>query len=339
MKKDRKAMGVLLASVSLMLILCLPVVASAGQVVTDDLRQWAEKALKQEKSLEGLEAQNTVTVLYFISRSKDPLLVPLQKGLAIMLITDLRKLEKFDVVDRVRLQALLEEMKLSESGLVDEETRIKLGKLLKARWIVGGQLDMNEKRQLNILSQVLDSPRSKILGKPEVEGLFQELLKLEKKLLFDIVELLKVKLTPEQRKILEQPITLNMDALFAYFKGIDASDRGDYEKAADFYGEANKLDPEFELPKLALLELIDLKLIRIPSEKRKRKRGLARSLRGSTSLTDTLITEAPMKRLKKPGEAKAPEKVEEPGNAIIDDTDQGNNNNGANYGYPFVGSP
>ena len=349
MKKGRKVLGVFCLAIIFLVVFNFPCIAPAGQVVTDQIRNWAQKALEEERSLKGLEQENTISVLYFISRGEDPLLGPLQKGLAIMLITDLKKLEEFNVVDRVKLQALLEEMELSQSGLVDEETRLKLGKIMKARWIVGGELNMDEKKQLKILSQLLDTPESKILGKPEVEGLFQNLLKLEKDLLFKIVDLLKVKLTPKQKEILAQPVTLNLGALFSYFKGIEASDQGDYEKAADYYKEATKQDPDFELPKLALFELFDLKLVKGVSPKKKRKRSLAKTLRGSTSLTDTLVTEAPVKRLKRPKDVKPGEEkpvVEEPEQPVdeqpIGEPDMGNGagngagpfGNGAAVGYP-----
>ncbi len=341
MRRKGGVILILAIIVSLFLSMVLsPVTVYSGQVVTKEIKEWARKALEEEKTLKGTEGENTITVLYFVSDKKDPLLVPLQKGLAIMLITDLKKLEKFNVVDRVRLQALLEEMKLSESGLVDENTKIKLGKLMKARWIVGGELNREQKEQLKILSQVLDTPEKKILGNPGVEGLYRNLLKLEKELLFEIVELLNVKLTPKQREILAQPVTLNMDALLYYFKGIDASDNGDYEKAAGYYKEAAELDPDFQLPKLALSELFELHLVKEISPRLKRKRSLARSLRGSVSLTDTLVTEAPMKRLKKPKEAKAPEEkpVEDEDQQVVLNPDNQNNNQGAMIN-PVVGGP
>lgn len=272
-----------------------------GQVVTGELESWAKNVIGQEKNLKGLEGQNTIGVLYFQAKTDQDYLQPLQKGLSIMLITDLSKLKDFDVVDRIHLQALLKELKLSGTGLIDEKTKLKLGKLLKARWLIGGELDSLQKNGLGISSHLVDSPKKKVLGNPGIKGPLKQLLQLEKKLLFDLVALLKIKLTPEERIELEKPLTLNLDALFAYFKGINASDNGDYDKAAGYYQEATKLDSDFKLPKIALLELIDLKLIKRPSHK-KRIKELVRKLRDRTSLTDELTPEAPTKRIKKPHE-------------------------------------
>jgi len=283
-----------------MLFVCsVPVSGWAGQVVTPELRQWAKNALEKEAGLKGLQGKNTLSVLYFLAKGDDPLLAPIQKGLAIMLITDLKKLEKFQVVDRVHLQALMDELRLSQSGLVDESTGLRLGKMLKARWIVGGQLGLSGEKRLSILSYLLDVPKGKALGSPDVAGLFQDLLRLEKDLLFKIIDTLQIALTDEQRKELEQPVTVNFRALIAYFKGINASDDQDYEKAAGYYDEARKLDPQFRWPTIALTELTHLRLIKSLPGKRRIKE-FARSLRDRTSLTDSLEPEAPIKRIRKP---------------------------------------
>ncbi|MBW2094220.1 MAG: hypothetical protein JRI80_04960, partial [Deltaproteobacteria bacterium] len=156
-----------------------------------------------------------------------------------------------------------------------------------------------KKKRLSILSYLLDAPKRKTLGTPDVEGLFQDLLRMEKDLLFKIIDTLQIALTDEQRKELEKPVTVNPRALMAYFKGINASDHQDYEKAAGYYDEARMLDPQFRWPGIALNELIHLRLIKPRSGKRRIKE-FARSLRDRTSLTDSLEPEAPTKRLRKP---------------------------------------
>ena len=107
-------------------------------MVTDDARTWAKQAVAQEKALKAVTVANTVAVLYFFNRTGQPDLDPLQKGLTVMLITDLSKVKSLTVVERVRLQALAEELKLGVSGLVTENTAPRVGKLLGAHWLVGG---------------------------------------------------------------------------------------------------------------------------------------------------------------------------------------------------------
>jgi hypothetical protein len=54
--------------------------AWAGQVITKDVKLWAQKTISEEKGLQALQAQNTVAVLYFQNRTNLSELNPLQKG-------------------------------------------------------------------------------------------------------------------------------------------------------------------------------------------------------------------------------------------------------------------
>ena len=84
--------------------------ARAGQVVTDATRSWAKEVLAQEKSLKLEPAPGTVAVLYFDNKSGRSALDPLKKGIALMLITDLSTVKGLRLVERTRIQALVEEL-------------------------------------------------------------------------------------------------------------------------------------------------------------------------------------------------------------------------------------
>ena len=90
----------------------------AGEVVNKDMRAWAKKALEEEKALKAAPTRNTLAVPYFQNKTGQLDLDPLQKGIALMLMTDFSKIKGFQVVERVRLQALVEELGLRTSGLV-----------------------------------------------------------------------------------------------------------------------------------------------------------------------------------------------------------------------------
>ncbi|MBE9580499.1 MAG: hypothetical protein IMF18_02650 [Proteobacteria bacterium] len=81
-------------------------------MVTEEVRSWAKEALEQEKALKTISAPNTVAILYFYNKTEWSNLDLLQKGLTIMLITDLSKVEEIQIVERVKLQALVEELDL-----------------------------------------------------------------------------------------------------------------------------------------------------------------------------------------------------------------------------------
>jgi TolB-like protein len=60
------------------------------------------------------------------------------KGIADVLITDLAASAKVRVVDRTRIQQILDEQKLTKDGAVDANTAVRIGKLLGACYSVYG---------------------------------------------------------------------------------------------------------------------------------------------------------------------------------------------------------
>jgi TolB-like protein len=262
--------------------LCLFIISSswAGQVVTQDIRGWAKKVLEEEKTLQALEGKNTVAVLYFQNKTNQSDLDPLEKGLTLMLITDLSKVRGLQVIERVRLQALTEEIGLGTTGLVAPGAAPRVGRLLGAQWIVGGEILKDQPDQLNLQSNPLEVPTQKILGQLMTGGKLEELFRMEKDLLFEIVKLLKIDIKPIEHE-LRKPCSTNLKGLMALFRAIDASDHKDYESAAEFYQKAMKEDPGMCIARDAVKELELLKLTTA-----RRSRTLLRSLREETSQTD-----------------------------------------------------
>ena len=271
----------------------------AGQVVTEEVRLWANRTLEQEKTSGAVITPNTVAVLYFNNKTDQAKLDLLQKGFTLMLITDLSRIKDIRVIERVKLQALVEELGLGVSGLVESGTAPRVGRLLRAERIIGGDFLLSKISELHIRSNILEVSREEVFDLSEIEGALKELYRMEKDLLFDIIEYLKtVKLTSEEEEALRRPLSTDVEALFSLFKAIDQSDRGNYKEAAKFYEKALKEDPGLVTAKSALDELYKLDLITT----KKKSRSLLRSLRDRTSLTDQLTPEDPNKRIRTPNE-------------------------------------
>ncbi|WP_339137072.1 MAG: CsgG/HfaB family protein [Candidatus Electrothrix sp. GW3-4] len=244
--------------------------AQASQVVTQTERDWAKQAIQQEKALSTQGAaspSNSLAVLYFNNKSGQDKLSPLQKGLAVMLITDLAKVEQLRVVERVRMQALLDELELGSSGLVDAGTVPKVGRLLGAAKVTSGDILKGRDEKLEISSSVLDIPLDKIAGQTTAAGALADLFQLEKEILFHIIDSLQITLSPQKKTELEQPLSASTPALLALFLGIEYSDQGLYELAAKMYNQALTEDPYLEIAKDALQELKGMGLIRSEGEK------------------------------------------------------------------------
>lgn len=232
----------------------------AGQVITDAERSWAKAALEQEGALEAAPAPNTVAVLAFRSAGPDPGLAPLQKGFAFLLMTDLAQVQGITVVERVRIQALLEELGLGASGLVDETTAPRVGRLLGAGYLVGGELSGGSGR-LSVISDVLAVRDRNSLGRPSADGLLEQVFDVEKKILFGVIDILKISLSKKDRERLARPATRDFRAFVSLCRGLDASDRGNFEAAARFYSKALEIDPSFAPARAAMDELKALKAV------------------------------------------------------------------------------
>lgn len=236
--------------------------AQAGQVITEKNRLWARQAIQQEKELAAFPASNSIAVLNFNNKSGNPKLTVLQKGMAVMLITDLAKVEDIQVVERIKMQALLDEMELGSAGLVDFKTAPRIGKLLGANYLSSGDiLQGEEEENLEIDPFLLDVPLENIIEQPSAAGALDELFIMEKTILFNIIKQLDIYISPEKEADLKKPLSISTAAILALFLGIDHSDKGQYTEAANMYEQALLKDPNFGVAEDALWELRNMKLV------------------------------------------------------------------------------
>jgi TolB-like protein len=115
----------------------------------------------------GLPAQDKpiVAVLYFdngaLVRPAD--YAPLSKGMADMMITELSGNTKLRVVERDRLQTIIDELKLSETDRVDRSTAVRIGRLLNARHLLtGGYVIDPKEKQMRLDVRAIDVETSEI---------------------------------------------------------------------------------------------------------------------------------------------------------------------------------
>jgi TolB-like protein len=234
--------------------------AQAGQVITKDDREWARQALQQEAHLGAIDSSNSVAILNFHNKTGQKRLNALQKGLALMLITDLSKIEHLFVIERIKIQALVDEMNFGETGLVDPGSAPKVGRFLKAYYVVNGDINEGSIEELGISSSVLDVPFENITDLEDAQGNLDQLFQLEKEILFGIIDELKITVSPEKKKELMKPLSYSSAALLALFLGIDHSDKGEYAEAAKMYDRALVEDPDLQIARDSLQELKDMGL-------------------------------------------------------------------------------
>lgn len=220
--------------------------AKLDELMRKKITAEARQILSQEAMLDASQlSDSTVAVLYFSNLGDKRGLDPLQKGIAEMLITDLSKVPGLQVVERLRMQTLMDEMKLNQAALVDEATAPRLGLLLGAsRFISGSFIDLAG-RDLKIQAGLLSTAGSELPGSIQVQGAFSSLFELEKEMVFDLVDRMGISLTQAQRDDIGRIPTENILAFVAYSKGIDLEDRGLLDQAQTQYQRALSLDPSF----------------------------------------------------------------------------------------------
>jgi tetratricopeptide (TPR) repeat protein len=91
--------------------------------------QLARKALAEEEKLETIPPKSgTVAVFYFKDTSPDSSFRHLQKAMALMITADLSQVRSLQVLERFRVQFLLTEMQLGQTGIVEETTALHVQK-------------------------------------------------------------------------------------------------------------------------------------------------------------------------------------------------------------------
>ncbi len=214
------------------------------------MEQEAKQALNMEAQLDVSKIpQNTIAILYFENKGQRSEYDPLQKGLAEMVITDLSKVHSLKVVERIRLHQLVQEMNLSETDLVDQKTAPRLGKLLGAHRLVKGSFFELTGDNINIDAFVTRPRTGTVDVSTNITGDINNFFRLQKNLVFKIIDEMQIKLSDEEREAILEIPTENFFAFLQYSRGLDFEDRGMYTQAYDAYSQAAAADPNFSQAK------------------------------------------------------------------------------------------
>ena len=131
-----------------------------------ELHQAARQALAQEAALSNAApTENAIAVLPVRYVGSDTTLRPLERGVTHLIITDLSKVGRLRLLERERVQALVDEMQLSDEGRVDPATGARSGRMLRAASVVQGSLqDVPATGQLKLDANVVNTSTSSIAG-------------------------------------------------------------------------------------------------------------------------------------------------------------------------------
>jgi TolB-like protein len=103
---------------------------------------------------------------------------PLTKGVAEMLVTAMAGNPAVRVVERDRIQKLLDEQNLAASGRVDNETAVRIGKLLGVHHMLTGTYVIDPKQRVRLVARSINTETGVIEHAESVSGKADDLLAL-----------------------------------------------------------------------------------------------------------------------------------------------------------------
>jgi TolB-like protein len=180
-----------------------------------------------------------VAVLYFDFGGGDDRLVGLRKGLADMLVSDLRGSGLVNVVERERLEEILAELNLQRTAAVDQSTAVRIGRLLGAEMLVFGSF-FELFGTLRMDAKLVRVETGQVLASEGVDGQMQDFPRLKGQLADRLLEGIAGKGGPAAA-----PRGLEADEVIAYSAVLDAIDQGRVEEARVLLAQFRETHPDF----------------------------------------------------------------------------------------------
>jgi TolB-like protein len=168
----------------------------------------------------------------------------LERGMAGMLISELGANPALRVVERENIQRLVDEQNLGSSGRVDAQSAARIGKLVGARYaIMGSFIDLYGDFRVDV--RVVNVETSEIIK--------TEKASMQREHLFDLVRTLSAALNKDlnlpalPRQVSEQRMNRQVptEALTFYSRALLYQDRGQRDKAIEYYNRALSVFPQY----------------------------------------------------------------------------------------------
>ncbi|MFN8549041.1 MAG: CsgG/HfaB family protein [Candidatus Eisenbacteria bacterium] len=205
--------------------------------------------------------ENSVVVPRFTNVTERSTLDPLSRGLALVLTTDLSRVRQLRVLERERMNVLLDEMALAAADTaapgtplrtaVDPSTAPRYGALLGARRFVQGSFVPVAETSIQLDAAVIDAKQGELTaaGQPLL-GPLSDVLVLEKALCLHVLEQMGITPNAEERAAINLLPTTDYRAFLAFARGVGYEDQGEMGQAIAAYQEATTLDPKFDVARL-----------------------------------------------------------------------------------------
>ena len=205
----------------------------------------AREALARESEQAQVATDPQIVAVLPLQIVGDSQYQPLSRGLAQILTSDLGLLQRFRMVERLQLGALLDEMRLGQTGNVDQASVSRVGRLLRAGRMVQGTAAIPDDADTRLEASVVMS-NGEVTSPTSRSGRLRDLMDLEKEVVVGIASQLGYTLSAAEQQMILENGTRNLAAFLAYSRGLLAEDMGDYSAAAAHFSDAVQADPNFQ---------------------------------------------------------------------------------------------
>jgi len=216
-------------------------------LISKKVKQEVSLALANETAIDiDTIPDNTIAVVDFDDTHLPPEMAPISKGLAEFTAMDLAKIKSLKVVDRLKIDAIMSELKLSSSQYADPSTAPRMGRLMGSNRIVTGTVLGIGDEAIQIDGAVVKTRDSSAAMTGAAEGKLEKFFEVQKDFVLKVVDNLGITLTAEERDSIRTVPTESYLAFMAYCRGLDLRSQGMYDAAANEFQQAVSQDQGFE---------------------------------------------------------------------------------------------
>jgi curli biogenesis system outer membrane secretion channel CsgG len=196
------------------------------------------------------DARPTVAVMYFdngaMGKQHDDF-DALTKGISDALITELAQDQSIRVVERDQLQKLMDEQNIDPKR-VDPATAVRLGKLLGAHHMIFGGFIADPSGKMILNSRAVDVETSQVEYVARVQGNTANVLTMITQLADTMIS--GMKLPAMDVKVREARIETSkkvpFETVMLYSRGLAEEDKGNKDKAVEYYRASLSKFPDYE---------------------------------------------------------------------------------------------
>ncbi|MHB2034437.1 MAG: CsgG/HfaB family protein [Gemmatimonadaceae bacterium] len=189
------------------------------------------------------------------------------KGISDMLITDLAGNPNVVVVDRDRIQQVLQEQNLINQGSIDPETAVRVGKILGAQYMITGGFMSDGRGNMVLTARSINVQTTAVTNPQRVQAKTDDVLGMIAKMSDKVTH--DMKLPPMEHhntgmtdkhmgnmgNMESKSEKMDLPTAMLYSKALDAKDNGDPKKAAELFRQVLVKFPDYS-PARANLEKV-----------------------------------------------------------------------------------